>query len=74
MIRCEDHRNDGASSPIELIEKSYDLPVLPRTDTVLTNKNSRRFYCFNLLSDVSVPEGSGSDIRFIQPRFNILLG
>ena len=52
MSRCQDHRNDGASPPIELIEKSYDLPILPRTDTVLTNKNSRRFYCFNLLSDV----------------------
>ena len=65
MIRCQDNRNDGASSPIELIEKSDDLPVLPGTDTVLTNKNSRRFYCFNLLSNGSVPEASRSDIRFI---------
>jgi hypothetical protein len=46
----------------------------PGTDTVLTNKNSRRFYCFNLLSDGGVPETSGSDIGFIQPRFNILRG
>ena len=71
--RCE-NRNDGASSPIEPIEKSDDLPVLPGADTVLTNKNSRRFYRFNLLSNGSVPEASGSDIRLIQPRFDILLG
>ena len=64
----------GASPPIELIEKGYDLPALPRTDAVLTNKNSRRFYCFNSLSNGGVPEASGSDIRFIQPRFDILLG
>ncbi len=54
--------------------KSYDLPVLPRTDATLTDKNSRRFCCFNLLSNGGVPEASGSDIRFIQPRFDILLG
>jgi hypothetical protein len=69
MGRCKDHRNDGTSPPIELVKKSYDLPILPRTDTVLANENSRRFYCFNLLSDGCVPEASGPDIRFIKPGF-----
>jgi len=72
--RCQDNRNDGASSPIELVKKSYDLSVLPRTNTVLTNTNSRRFYCFNLLAYGGVPEASRSDICFIQLRFNIFLG
>src|SRR6516164_1211906 len=71
--RCQNHRNDRAPSPIELVQKSYDFSVLPRTNTVLTNTNCRRFYCFNLLSDGGVPEASGSDIRFIQPSFNVLL-
>jgi hypothetical protein len=73
-IRCQNHWNDKASSVIELLEKSYNLPFLPRTDTVLTNKNGRRFYSFNLLSNAGVPKASASDILFIQPRFNILLG
>jgi hypothetical protein len=46
-----------------LVEKSDDLSVLPRTDTVLTNENSRRFNCFNLLSDSVMPGASADDIR-----------
>src|SRR5271165_7015025 len=72
--RFQDDGNDGASSPIELVEKSYNLPALPWTDAVLTDENSRRFYCFNLLADGGVPKASGSNIRFIQPRFDFFLG
>ena len=33
------------------VEEGYDLAVLPLTDSVLTDKSSRRFYGFNLLFD-----------------------
>lgn len=54
--------------------RDYNLPALPRSDTMLTDKNSSRFYCFNLLADGDVPEAPGSNVRFIQPRFNLFLG
>src|SRR6516225_743564 len=72
-LTCQNHWNDAASSPIEPIEKSYDFPALPRTDTVLTNKSSRRFYCFNLLSDGGVPENPALNIGFIQPWLDAFL-
>jgi hypothetical protein len=37
---------------------------------VLTNKNSRLFYFFNLLSNDAVPENPALDIGFIQPRLD----
>lgn len=40
---------------------------------MVTHKNHRRFYGFNLLSDGGVPEASGFDIGFVQPRFDVLL-
>ena len=72
--RCQNHGNDEAFSPIEFVKKGYDLPALPRTNTVLTNKNSRRFYCFNLLSDFVVPKDPRFNIRLVQPRPDILFG
>ena len=41
---------------------------------MLTNKNGSRFCCFDLLPNGSVPGASGSNILFIQPRFDIFLG
>ena len=70
-IRCQDHWNDRTTSPVGLVEKSYDLPGLPLTNPVGAEENSRSFYSFNLLPNYVVPVASGSDVRFIQPRIDV---